>query len=351
MKTQEKPFAPACPLPASEDGVVTLAHGAGGRLMHRLVDDVFRRAFAEPALDAGHDGAVLAFGEQRLAMTTDSFVVRPLFFPGGDIGSLAVHGTVNDLAMCGARPLYLSCAFIIEEGLPVETLRRVADSMARAAREAGARLVTGDTKVVERGKADGLYVNTAGVGLFEAREPVLPSRIRPGDVLLLSGGVGAHGAAILSVREGLSFETKLLSDSACVWPEVAALLGAGVDIHCLRDLTRGGLATAVNELAQAAKVGIEMEEASVPVACETRAACELFGLDPLYMACEGRFAAFVPAAQEALALETLRAATEGRARSVGRAVAGPAGRVRLRTALGVDRILDMLEGEPLPRIC
>lgn len=340
----------ACPAPAACDRV-TLPHGAGGRLMHRLVRDVFRKAFRDPALEEGHDGAVLPPIAERVAMTTDSFVVRPIFFPGGDIGSLAVHGTVNDLAMCGARPLYLTCGFILEEGLPLETLERVAGSMADAARQAGVRVVAGDTKVVERGKVDGLFINTAGVGRVVAPAPVSPSRIRPGDALLLSGAVGRHGAAILSARESLGFESALRSDSACVWPQVEALLEAGVAISCLRDLTRGGLATALNELAASSGTGVALEESSVPIDEAVASACELYGLDPLYMACEGRFCAFVSAKDADKALAALRRAGAKGAALAGSAVAEHGGQVRLRTALGVDRVLDMLEGEPLPRIC
>jgi len=336
----------SCPAPKEGGAEITLAHGSGGRVMHRLIRDVFQAAFQDPELKRAHDGAFLASERTGLAFTTDSFVVRPLFFPGGDIGSLAVHGTVNDLAMCGAEPLYLSCGFILEEGLPLETLQRVALSMAKAAKEAGARVVTGDTKVVERGKGDGIYINTAGIGRRLVEPAPEPARVRAGDAILVSGDIGAHGAAILSVREGLTFETALQSDSAAVWPQVKALLDAGVELRCLRDLTRGGLATTLNEIAASANIGLSLDESAVPVRPETAAACEVFGLEPLYMACEGRFAAFVPEAQAKKALGIL-----GSGALVGRAVERHPGEVRMTTRIGVERILDMLSGEQLPRIC
>ncbi|MFA6028896.1 MAG: hydrogenase expression/formation protein HypE [Elusimicrobiota bacterium] len=348
----KKDFRLACPTPAEAGERVTLAHGSGGRHMHKLVSEVFRPLFKDAALEQGHDGAALELPPGKLAFSTDSFVIRPIFFPGGDIGSLCVHGTANDLAMCGARPLYLSCACILEEGFPLSDLRRVAESLAKTARAAGMRIVTGDTKVVERGKGDGIYVNTAGIGLIEAPRPVEPRSVLPGDALIVSGDVGAHGAAVLSVREGLSFETTLLSDAETVWPQVRALLEAGVEVHCLRDLTRGGLATALNEIAEAAKRGILVEEAAVPVRPEVASACELFGLDPFYMACEGRFAAFVPERDAQKALAALRGPCGAHpAALVGRVVDAHPGEVRMNTRIGVERILDMLSGEQLPRIC
>jgi hydrogenase expression/formation protein HypE len=318
--------------------------------MHKIISDIFLASFPDPALHEAHDGAILEPCQDKLAMTTDSFVVRPIFFPGGDIGSLAVHGTANDLAMCGAQPLYLSCGFIIEEGLSLEALTAVARSMAKAAEGIGLRIVTGDTKVVERGKGDGLYLNTAGVGRVIAANPVRPARVRVGDAVILSGDVGAHGAAILSVREGLSFETGLKSDACHLWPAVRNLLESGVDVRCLRDLTRGGLATALNEIAQKADCSISADESAIPVRAEVEAACEMFGLDPLYMACEGRLIAFVPPDEREAALAALRAAGCA-AVTIGEVKASPAGEVRLKTRIGVERVLDMLSGEQLPRIC
>ena len=340
----------SCPVPHAPDTTVTLAHGSGGRLMHQLIGKIFLSAFTDPALHEAHDGARLEPCPDKLAFTTDSFVVRPMFFPGGDIGSLAVHGTCNDLAMCGAQPMYLSCGFIIEEGLSMEALAAVAKSMARAAAEVGVRIVTGDTKVVERGKGDGLYLNTAGVGRILAPNPVSPERVRPGHLVIISGDVGAHGAAILSVREGLKFETALTSDAAHLWPAVAALLESNADICCLRDLTRGGLATALNEIAQKSGCGISIDEEKVPVRPEVEGACEMFGLDPLYMACEGRLVAFVPPDHCDRTLAALRSAGCAPA-VIGRVDEKPAGEVRLKTRIGVERVLDMLSGEQLPRIC
>jgi hydrogenase expression/formation protein HypE len=295
---------------------------------------------------------VLPFGGARLAFTTDSYVVSPLFFPGGDIGKLAIFGTVNDLAMAGARPLYLSAGFILEEGLPIEELRRVVASMRAAAESCGVKLVTGDTKVVDRGKGDGMFVNTAGVGAVPEGVVVSPRRIQPGDAILLSGDVGRHGIAVLSVRSGLAFEGAIESDCAPLAPLVAALIEAGIDLHCLRDTTRGGLATALNELALDAGVSIEINERSIAVSEGVRGACELLGLDPLYVACEGRMVAFVPEAHVSQSLQALRACPGGeQAACIGKVGQGPAGMVTLQTAMGSNRLLDLLSGEQLPRIC
>ncbi len=254
-----------CPIPINMYPNVMLAHGGGGKLTHQLIEGLFLPLFSNPSLAARHDGAVLDFGARKLAFTTDSYVVHPLFFPGGDIGTLAVNGTINDLAMCGARPLYLSAGFILEEGLPMETLRRVAESMSRAAKEAGVQLVTGDTKVVDRGKGDGLYINTAGIGIIQAGNPIAPTSIKPGDAVLLSGDIGRHGIAIMAVRESLAFETTIESDCASVADAVLALMEARIEIHCLRDLTRGGLATALVEIAEAARLHIGIHETAIPV--------------------------------------------------------------------------------------
>jgi hydrogenase expression/formation protein HypE len=338
-----------CPVPAGSADRIQLAHGGGGRLTQQLIDGIFRPAFAGGLADAQHDGAVFEVGGARLAFSTDSYVVNPLIFPGGNIGDLAVNGTVNDLAMCGARPLYLSAGFILEEGLPLETLRTVVDSMSAAARAAGVALVTGDTKVVERGKGDGLFINTAGVGVVEARTPVGPASVEPGDVVILSGDIGAHGVAILSVREGLEFEGDLASDTAPLWAPVAALLAAGIDVHCLRDLTRGGLATSLNEIAASRGVAMRIREAGVPVRESVLGACEILGLDPLYVANEGRFAAIVPERDRDRALAEL--SRFGAAAVIGTVSAGPAGLVVLESRIGGNRVLDVLSGEQLPRIC
>jgi hydrogenase expression/formation protein HypE len=288
----------------------------------------------------------------RLALTTDSFVVHPLFFPGGDIGKLAVYGTVNDLAMAGAKPAYLTAGFILEEGLPMETLRRVVASMAEAARMAGVRVVTGDTKVVDRGKGDGIFINTAGVGWVAPGVEISPARVVPGDAILLSGDLGRHGMAIMSVREGLQFEGALESDCAPLAGLVAAMLATGVDIHCLRDLTRGGLAVALNEIALDAAVGVEIDEAAISVAEPVAAACELLGLDPLYVANEGRLVAFLPAASADRVLEAMRAhPTAAGAGLIGTVTKAHAGMVELRSRFGGGRIVDLLSGEQMPRIC
>ncbi|MGQ9589480.1 MAG: hydrogenase expression/formation protein HypE [Planctomycetota bacterium] len=344
--------APACPLPLSRYSHVLLAHGGGGRLMHDLIERVFLEAFRGEALARRHDGAVLPPPGARLAFTTDSYVVRPLFFPGGDIGSLAVHGSVNDLAMCGARPLYLSASFILEEGLPIEDLARIAVSMARAARAAGVEIVTGDTKVVERGKGDGVFVNTAGVGVLEHALDIGPASVRPGDAVLLSGDVGRHGMAVLSVREGLEFESRIESDSAPLAAPVLDLLARGIEVHCLRDLTRGGLATALVEIAETARAAVEVDEAAIRVRADVASACEILGFDPLFVANEGRFVAFVPGRDAERALAVLRShPVSAGASRIGEVLAAGRPGVTLRTRIGAARVLDMLSGEQLPRIC
>ena len=342
-----------CPVPLTNHAEIQMAHGGGGRLTQELIERVFGPAFANPSLDVRHDGAVLEVPSgTRLAFTTDSHVVSPLFFPGGDIGRLAVYGTANDLAMCGARPRWLSAGFVLEEGLPLEVLERIVRSMSDAARVAGLSIVTGDTKVVERGKGDGLYINTAGIGVIEHALTVAPASVRAGDAILLSGDVGRHGMAILAQREGLAFESSIESDCASLWPAVEALLAAGVDVHCLRDLTRGGLATAVIEIAEAAGLAAILDETAVAVSEAVRGACELLGLDPFYVANEGRFVAFVPGAQADHALAIMqRFALEGGAGRIGEVRESPRGEVTLRSMVGVERILDRLSGEQLPRIC
>jgi hydrogenase expression/formation protein HypE len=345
-------FQPACPTPMGQYEHILLAHGGGGRLMQQLLEKLVQPAFANPYLAARHDSAVFEQGGQRYAFTTDSYVVKPLFFPGGDIGKLSVCGTLNDLAMAGARPLFLSAGLIIEEGFPVADLRRVLDSMAETARAAGAFIVTGDTKVVDRGKGDGVYINTAGIGLIEHGAAIVPASVQPGDAILLNGDIGRHGIAIMAQREELSFETAIESDCADLSGLVRALLEAGIEIRCLRDLTRGGLASALIEIAQAAGMDMEIRETAIPVREDVQGACEILGFDPLYVANEGRFVAFLPADQAERALAILRShPLGGNAAAIGR-VAGPSGgTVHLRTAFGVSRVLDLLSGEQLPRIC
>lgn len=341
-----------CPLPLTDHTKIQLAHGGGGRLTQRLIEQLFLPAFGNPLLDQQHDGAVIEVGGQRFAFTTDSYVVHPLFFPGGDIGSLAINGTVNDLAMCGARPAWLSAGFIIEEGLPMETLGRVVRSMQIAAAEAGVQLVTGDTKVVDKGKGDGLFINTAGLGVIEHDVTIGPARVVPGDAVLISGDVGRHGMAIMSVREGLQFESAIESDCAPLVAPVRALLDAGIEIHCLRDLTRGGLASALNEIAAVARVQVDIDEGAVPVRDDVRGACEILGLDPLYVANEGRFVAFVASDDRSRALAVLQGQPAGEgAAFIGTVSTGTPGLVTLKNRLGVARVLDLLSGEQLPRIC
>jgi hydrogenase expression/formation protein HypE len=351
-----------CPLPLRDYPHLLLAHGGGGRLMHDLIAHLFLPSFADAALEARHDGAVVDLpgagdGPYRLAFSTDSYVVQPLFFPGGDIGTLAVNGTVNDLAMCGARPLYLSVGFILEEGLPTETLWRVVQSMRQAAAAARVRVIAGDTKVVDRGKGDGIFLNTAGIGVVEHPHRLEPASVAPGDVILLNGDSGRHGTAIMAGREGLAFETTIESDCAPLHRLVLALLDAGVAVHCLRDLTRGGLGTALVEIAAASRTAIAIDERAIPVRDEVQAACEILGLDPLYVACEGRFVAFGAPADAERALAIMRSQPLGaEACAIGRVEPGRAeavagGLVTLTTASGAQRLVDMPSGEQLPRIC
>ncbi len=348
----KKEFAWSCPLPLSTGDTVLLAHGGGGTLTQQLFESLFLPAFTNEPLERRHDGAVVQIADSRIAFTTDSYVVRPLFFPGGNIGDLAVYGTVNDLAMCGARPLFLSAGFILEEGLALETLRAVVASMREAALRCGVTLVTGDTKVVDRGKGDGIFLNTAGIGVVETLRGVSPARVEPGDAILVSGDLGAHGVAILSVREGLEFESPIVSDVAPLWEPVEALINAGIEIHCLRDLTRGGLSSALNEIAAARGVAIRIEEAAIPVEEGVKGACELLGLDPLYVANEGRFAVFLPASEAERALEVLRGfEVSRRAVRAGSVEQSNPGTVVMRSRVGGNRVLDMLSGEQLPRIC
>lgn len=340
-----------CPPMNDDHEVVKIAHGGGGRAMAQLLDGIFRPAFDNPWLARQHDGAVVDMAG-AMAFTTDSYVVRPLFFPGSDIGTLAVHGTVNDLAMCGARPQYLSAGFILEEGLPLATLRRVVDSMAAAALEADVQIVTGDLKVVERGKADGLYINTAGVGQVVAPQPVGPGQVRSGDRILLSGDLGRHGVAVMTAREKLDLESAIESDCASVAQPVLALLEEGIDVRCLRDLTRGGLASALVEVSESAGLAAEIREADIPVREDVSAFCELLGLDPLHVANEGRFIVVVAEPDFARAMDVLRRYPVSKASvEIGHFVQGAAGLVMASSMIGASRVVDRLSGEQLPRIC
>ncbi len=330
---------------------VQLAHGGGGRAMARLLETIIRPGFADPEIARCHDGAVLDVAGP-IAFTTDSYVIRPLVFPGGDIGTLAVYGTVNDLAMCGARPLFLSVGFILEEGLPLDLLRRIVASMRQAAWEAGVRLVTGDTKVVERGKADGMFINTSGIGHVVASAPIGPASVRAGDMVILSGDIGRHGIAVMAARESLGFEMPIESDCAPLAAAVLALIEAGIAVRCLRDLTRGGLASAMVEIAETAGVAIALDETAIPVHDAVRAACDLLGFDPLHVANEGRFVVFVAAEDAERAVAVLhRHAVAAMAAVIGVVREGPAGQVSCRGPFGVARAIDMLSGAQLPRIC
>jgi hydrogenase expression/formation protein HypE len=341
-----------CPLPLQYEQIV-MAHGGGGRLMQQLLDGIIQPAFNNPLLNQKHDSAVLTVNGSRLAFTTDSYVVKPLFFPGGDIGKMAVCGTLNDLAMSGAKPLYLSCALIIEEGFAIKDLQRIVESMQHAAQQAGVLIVTGDTKVVDHGSGDGVYINTAGIGLIGENVNVLPANIQVGDSIIINSDIARHGIAIMLEREGMNFDSSITSDCADLSGLVQELLQAGITIHCMRDLTRGGLASCLIELAATSQHAIEINEAALPFHQDVNSACEILGFDPLYIANEGCFALFVPEAQTEQALSALHRHPLGQqACLIGKVTAAhPKGAVTLQTAMGISRVLDLLSGEQLPRIC
>ena len=342
----------ACPLPISDYKEIVLAHGSGGRLSQQLLQRVIMPQFGNPLLAPQHDGAIFPVGGTRIAFSTDSYVVNPLFFPGGDIGTLAVHGTVNDLSMCGARPLYLSAGFILEEGLPMEDFWRIVQSMRHAAATAGVQLVTGDTKVVDRGKADGIFINTSGIGLVPEGVDINPRRAQAGDAILLSGAIAVHGIAIMSVREGLEFETEIASDTAALNGLVDSMLAVEKDIHVLRDPTRGGVTSALTEIAQTAGVGMHLDESQIPISEEVKGACEILGLDPLYVANEGKLLAIVPSDSADCVLNAMRSHPLGaEAALIGHVTGDTSGVVTMKTRIGGTRIVDVLSGEQLPRIC
>ena len=351
MKTK-KSFNPVCPIPIAKYPQILLAHGGGGKLMHRLIEDMFVPAFENSLLGARHDGAVFDVCGARLAFTTDSYVVKPLFFPGGDIGSLAVFGTVNDLAMCGARPVYLSAGFILEEGLETEKLWRIVQSMRCAAEKAQIEFVTGDTKVVDRGKGDEIFINTAGIGIIDHELTIAPSSVQAGDAILLSGDLGRHGIAIMAAREGLEFESEIESDCAPLASTVLELIYEGIEIHCLRDLTRGGLASALVEIAETRGLQINIEESAIDVREDVRGACEILGFDPLYLANEGRFICFVPNAHASRALQIMKSSLfDSEPKQIGEVSDSKTADVILKSRIGANRIVDMFTGEQLPRIC
>jgi hydrogenase expression/formation protein HypE len=337
---------------APPGGAVEMIHGSGGRATAELVRTLFHRHLGNPYLAQGNDQAAFDVAAGRLVMTTDAHVVAPLFFPGGDIGSLAIHGTINDVAMAGARPLYLSAAFVLEEGFPLGDLDRIVASMARASREAGAAIITGDTKVVEKGKGDGVFITTTGIGVVPEGVHISGDRARPGDAILVSGTLGDHGIAVLSKRENLEFETEILSDSAALHGLVADMVAAVPGIHCLRDPTRGGLASTLNEIAQASRVGMRLAESAIPFKPDVLAACELLGLDPLYIANEGKLIAICEKGDAGRLLAVVRAHPLGRdAAIIGEVVADAHAFVQMQTRFGGNRMVDWLLGDPLPRIC
>ena len=346
------PLLGSCPLPISDYREIVLAHGSGGKLSQQLIQKFVLPQFRNELLEPLHDGAIFSINGVRLAFSTDSFVVSPVFFPGGDIGKLAVHGTVNDLAMCGARPLYLSAGFILEEGTSMEDFWKIVSSMREAAADAGVMLVTGDTKVVDRGKADKIFINTSGIGVVPEGINIGPGRAQVGDKIIVSGEIAVHGMAIMSVREGLEFETQIASDTAPLNHLVETILAAAPDVHVFRDPTRGGITSALSEIAQTAKVGIRLDESQIPISEEVKGACEILGLDPLYVANEGKLLAIVPAGTAAAALTVMRKHPLGsHAAIIGEVVAEHPEFVTMKTRVGGTRVVDMLSGEQLPRIC
>lgn len=343
----------SCPLILEDEQIITLAHGSGGKHTSRLIEQVFLPAFTNDHLDMLHDGAVLSLPTNQIVFSTDSYVVQPVFFPGGDIGKLAVTGTVNDLAMCGAKPYYLSCGFIIEEGFLQADLKRIVKSMQNEAQANSLRIVTGDTKVIERQAGNNIFINTSGIGVCMVDYPINPHQITPDDAIILSGDIGRHGMAIMAKREGLEFSYPLMSDCASLFPVIQTLLSEGITVHCLRDLTRGGLATALVELSETAEMNFLVEEECVPISDAVNAACEILGFDPLYVANEGRFVAFVPKDQAQHALQIMQRYSEGgQASIIGHVLsASLSPTVALKNPFGTERYLYRLVGDQLPRIC
>lgn len=350
MKTS-KEINLTCPISISDYPRVQLAHGGGGKLMQQLIEKMFINTFSDLTPQDSHDAAVLEIPSSKIAFTTDSYVVNPLIFPGGDIGSLAVHGTINDLAMSGAKARFLSLGLILEEGLPMETLWQITRSIKAAAQAANVRIVTGDTKVVDKGKGDGIFINTSGIGIIEHDQKIHPSQIKAGDSLIINGDLGRHGMAIMAARESLGFESAIESDSAALGGLIDCLIKEKINIHCLRDLTRGGLSSALNELSQSAQLGMEIEEASIPVRGDVSAACELLGLDPLYVANEGRFVAIIDKEDSQRAINIMQKHPLGKGACLIGQVNEDKPLVTIKRKIGTRRILDMLSGEQLPRIC
>lgn len=351
--SKQKKFDLSCPIPLTKYPAVTLAHGGGGKLMHDLIENMFYPLFDNQILQERHDGAVFDIPSSRLAFTTDSYVVFPLFFPGGNIGKLAVNGTVNDIAMCGARPLYISLGFIIEEGFSMEKLWKILLSIKECADAADIRIVTGDTKVVDRGKGDGIYINTTGIGVVESSNEIGPTSVKEGDAIILNGDIARHGVSIMSAREELGFENEILSDSAPLANVVNKLINSGIEIHCMRDLTRGGLAGALIEIAETSKTHITIIETDIPVREDVKGVCEILGFDPLYVANEGRFILILKKEDAEKALQIMRAAQPDHEAALIGLVKDRRrdGIVTLKSSIGTNRIVDMLSGEQLPRIC
>lgn len=341
-----------CPIPITDYDRVMLAHGGGGKLMHQLIDKMIYQEFKNEFLSQNHDGAILPVKGNRLAFTTDSFVVNPIFFPGGDIGDLAINGTVNDLVCCGAKPLYLSLGFIIEEGLLMEDLWKIIQSIKKAVQKAGVKIVTGDTKVVEKGKGDGIFINTTGIGELYPNQNINPVNCKPGDVIIINGGIAEHGIAIISKREGLQFETDILSDSASLNSMMHDVFEQCNNMHVLRDPTRGGLASTLNEIAQSSKTGITLFEKYLPINEAVKGACELLGFDPLYVANEGKILIILPEKEAGQVLQIMKKYPEGKNSCIiGEVTETHPGKVQLHTVIGSKRIVDMISGEQLPRIC
>ena len=351
-KTLDVLSALACPIPISDYPQVLIAHGGGGKLSQQIVRKMIVPQFKNDLLEPLHDGAIFELGGARFAFSTDSYVINPIFFPGGDIGELAVNGTVNDLAMCGAQPMYLSAAFIVEEGFPMNDLWRVIQSMQTAAESAGVKLVTGDTKVVDRGKGDKIFINTSGIGVVPEGVRIGSQNARAGDVIIVSGPIAVHGIAIMSVRQGLEFETQIVSDTAPLNSLVSVMLETSKDVHVLRDPTRGGVASSLNEIAESSKVGIRIDENKIPISEPVRGACEILGLDPLYVANEGKLLAFVSPSDANRILSAMKQHSLGtQSTIIGEVVSEHVGTVVMHTAIGGSRVVDMLSGEQLPRIC
>jgi hydrogenase expression/formation protein HypE len=341
-----------CPIPKSEYDKILLAHGGGGSLSHQLISKMFLPQFDNELLNAQHDSAVFEIGKNKFAFTTDSYVIQPIFFPGGDIGKLAVNGTINDLAVSGAKPLYISAAFIIEEGLPIEDLWKIVLSMKEAAHKAEVQIVTGDTKVVERGKGDKIFINTSGIGIVEEEVDISPKNCRESDVIIINGSIADHGIAIMSAREGLTFETEIKSDTAPLNGLIQTILGASKNVHVMRDPTRGGVASTLKEIAMTAQMGIEIDEAKIPIKEEVKGACEILGFDPLYIANEGKVIIFAAKEDEKKILSVMSAHHFGKeSRVIGKVVKEHPGTVVMKTIIGSTRVVEMITGEQLPRIC